>query len=1098
MVDRYWTKEGSKASANVSTSWNTQPDGTGTDALPVAGDTVHFGHPDTLAVNKGTAPCSFDLALNLFAMETYSGYNSSTITSDTIQFVSNNIIQNASNDWLNAGFLVGMEIVVTGASNAANNGTFAIASITGNLLTITATTLVTEAAGASVTVASDIYVDLAANITLNKLTLNTKLSKSTAGQATITFSGAYLDRESYVFNGDNAVIIDQAKINYSFNSSANGTLAMRFDDGPYPLVTTAGTTFLSPEYMVPTSTNYEGLVTMYSLQVLTGAQFAMGTPTQTAKLNATRTFVVSNTSLFSIAGVLFDAGFSTFAFSVDVDNWVVPVTGDTTYGTAPFFCRFYNLIISTPSTAGFKALIPDTRTLSVNSLTVEGDAILRGQTTTSTNTTSTICSVRRPVIEGSWNFSQLSDGIYVSLMPDTFPITPSYGPAGRVQLSNDGGTFTSDAKFTWTSATSTLLVDGKLTVTGLIDPTGVVFTPQATNPETTNPLDTIWINSETGHLMRGDRDTESTVHYNVRNDSGVTIPIGTPLYSKGEIGGSDRIKVGIADASDPATMPAIGIAMEEMDTNSTKDGNMILTGVLNENITITGVTERDIIYVAPHGGTAPYLTITRPSAATHLVQNIGVCVRQASANTLQGMYVSAIGRTNDTPNCSYVTTLDDSASHPQSRRLVGGTNITLTDGGGGGDLVIDATGGGGSGTVTSVAVSGSDGLQVDSGSPITTSGTIALGVDKTALLSHINVDDGADVTGTANVTAAGALMDSEVVNLADVKAFDPADYATAGQGATADAALPKAGGTMTGEIEATTITLNAVPADPATDNKVRIGESGGTGEDGNNMFMIRTNDGYLMMGPNNSTWAHFQTDRAQFYFSKPITYNGNKIYAYSGGMQLGTGSTAAGGTTAITVAHGSTDITVAGTTTSTGFIKTGGAPTEFLMADGSVTTGSVVTGEYEKYYLDGTIGTVANGVTTQITFAGVGSSFIPLYNTPVTAWTVAGINTLDILQSGLYQFTFSAFLAALGGSVADYRITISSNPSLTGDLLSFRNRTYIVDRYHGSGASTVYLTAGQQVFFSVLNNGANYQVGGYIGAVGAGELRTFLDVRRLE
>ena len=41
----------------------------------------------------------------------------------------------------------------------------------------------------------------------------------------------------------------------------------------------------------------------------------------------------------------------------------------------------------------------------------------------------------------------------------------------------------------------------------------------------------------------------------------------------------------------------------------------------------------------------------------------------------------------------------------------------------------------------------------------------------------LNVEDGADVTDTANVTAAGALMDSEVTNLADVKSFDPADYA---------------------------------------------------------------------------------------------------------------------------------------------------------------------------------------------------------------------------------------------------------------------------------------------------------------------------------
>jgi len=51
------------------------------------------------------------------------------------------------------------------------------------------------------------------------------------------------------------------------------------------------------------------------------------------------------------------------------------------------------------------------------------------------------------------------------------------------------------------------------------------------------------------------------------------------------------------------------------------------------------------------------------------------------------------------------------------------------------------------------------------------------------------VETNADVTDTANVTAAGALMDSEVTNLAAVKAFDTTDYATATQGGTADSAL---------------------------------------------------------------------------------------------------------------------------------------------------------------------------------------------------------------------------------------------------------------------------------------------------------------------
>lgn len=58
--------------------------------------------------------------------------------------------------------------------------------------------------------------------------------------------------------------------------------------------------------------------------------------------------------------------------------------------------------------------------------------------------------------------------------------------------------------------------------------------------------------------------------------------------------------------------------------------------------------------------------------------------------------------------------------------------------------------------------------------------------DKTKL---DGIEAGADVTDATNVTAAGALMDSEVTNLAQVKAFDSTDYATAAQGTTADSAL---------------------------------------------------------------------------------------------------------------------------------------------------------------------------------------------------------------------------------------------------------------------------------------------------------------------
>jgi hypothetical protein len=43
------------------------------------------------------------------------------------------------------------------------------------------------------------------------------------------------------------------------------------------------------------------------------------------------------------------------------------------------------------------------------------------------------------------------------------------------------------------------------------------------------------------------------------------------------------------------------------------------------------------------------------------------------------------------------------------------------------------------GTVTSVAVTGSDGIEIDSGSPITSSGTIALGINSTTLSTHLGL-----------------------------------------------------------------------------------------------------------------------------------------------------------------------------------------------------------------------------------------------------------------------------------------------------------------------------------------------------------------------
>jgi len=68
------------------------------------------------------------------------------------------------------------------------------------------------------------------------------------------------------------------------------------------------------------------------------------------------------------------------------------------------------------------------------------------------------------------------------------------------------------------------------------------------------------------------------------------------------------------------------------------------------------------------------------------------------------------------------------------------------------------------------------------------------------------IEAGADVTDAANVQASGAVMDSEIANLPELKSFDPLDYATSAQGSKADSAI------QPGDID-TLADLNAAVSD---------------------------------------------------------------------------------------------------------------------------------------------------------------------------------------------------------------------------------------------------------------------------------------------
>ena len=145
------------------------------------------------------------------------------------------------------------------------------------------------------------------------------------------------------------------------------------------------------------------------------------------------------------------------------------------------------------------------------------------------------------------------------------------------------------------------------------------------------------------------------VKLNVKNTSGNTLGKGTPVYVTGTVGATDVLEISAADASDPLTMPAVGLL--EQDLNNNGIGHIIVGGLLKHIPTdpIDGTTpsESDVLYVKAGGG----LTTIKPTGVSNLIQNVGK-VGKVSGGNSGSIIVSSIMRTNDVPNavsCETVT-----------------------------------------------------------------------------------------------------------------------------------------------------------------------------------------------------------------------------------------------------------------------------------------------------------------------------------------------------------------------------------------------------------------------------------------------------------
>jgi len=145
------------------------------------------------------------------------------------------------------------------------------------------------------------------------------------------------------------------------------------------------------------------------------------------------------------------------------------------------------------------------------------------------------------------------------------------------------------------------------------------------------------------------------VQIHVKNTSGGLLEKGTPVYITGTVGATETLEISAADASDPTTMPSVGLLKTDLDINA--QGYVVVGGGLNHIATdpIDGITPSvgSVLYVKSGGG----LTTTRPSGTSSLVQNVGK-VGKVSGGNSGSIIVSSIMRTNDVPNhvtCERIT-----------------------------------------------------------------------------------------------------------------------------------------------------------------------------------------------------------------------------------------------------------------------------------------------------------------------------------------------------------------------------------------------------------------------------------------------------------
>src|SRR5210317_73823 len=137
-------------------------------------------------------------------------------------------------------------------------------------------------------------------------------------------------------------------------------------------------------------------------------------------------------------------------------------------------------------------------------------------------------------------------------------------------------------------------------------------------------------------------DMNGAIRFKAKNDEGVQITKGQAVYIKGLAGDGTTPTVGLADADNPAKMPAFGLAFNT--ANNSAEIQIVQVGNLG-GLDTSGFSVGDTLYIDT---TAGAVTKTKPTGESSQLQNIGRVIRSDNGDGV--IMVGGAGRSAATPN----------------------------------------------------------------------------------------------------------------------------------------------------------------------------------------------------------------------------------------------------------------------------------------------------------------------------------------------------------------------------------------------------------------------------------------------------------------